>query len=141
MTPSVTTIKSSHQHPSKSVSEQRVCPERLVTEQRVEAPSQSEPIKVFQKITQKLPKNIPVNTNWQKRFLRPTTSRMKRSYRARAADYLYTQSLFALPSQFTTLNHIYNDSGSTFSLGKLLQGDSGTTRWTSALSIKLGRLA
>ena len=59
----------------------------------------------------------PFLTNWQKRFLCPTTQRMKRKqgherFRGLTADYLYAQSIF-MPN-FTTIlhaQHIFDSTG------------------------------
>ena len=87
-----------------------------------------------------------VTTNWQKRFLRPTQARIRRTgheqYRGLAADYLYAQHIFSPPTaNMFHANHIFDDNGSKQSLDKLLQGKHGPTRWLPALSNKWGRLA
>ena len=87
-----------------------------------------------------------IATNWQKRFLRPTQGRMKRSgherYRGLAADYLYAQHIFSqCISPIFLANHIFDENGKKQTLDNLLKGNHGKTRWAPALSNEWGRLA
>ena len=107
-----------------------------------QSPIQNSKIKV-----PSLKQNKPMATNWQRRHLRPTTSRMKRQYgheryRGRAADYLHAQHIFS-PSPAATFfaSHIFDSTGRKQTLDNLLNSKDGPTRWTPALSNEWGRLA
>ena len=114
----------------------------MAQEQRVTPTQLVKPPKIFNKVKQRLSLNKPTHTNWQKLFLQPTPSRTRRSYKARATDCLYAQSIFALSPHFQPFcHHIYNNAGKKLSLNKLLQGKNGLTRWTPALSNEWGCLA
>ena len=93
------------------------------------------------------PRTHPVTTNWQKRHLRPTSSRLKRKnghekYRGRAADFLYAQNIFlSNPFAQPTVSHIFDDFGRKQTLDNLLASDDGPTKWIPALSNEWSRLA
>ena len=116
---------------------------------RVQAPTftvekQYEKNSVLKNTENKLP---PFETNWQKRQLRPTQSRMQRRYgheryRGKAIDYLHAQHISSLASQHTSFaSHIFNAQGNKQTLDNLINGKEGSTKWIQALSNEWGRLA
>ena len=88
-----------------------------------------------------------LQTNWQKRFLRPSPQRIKRKigherYRGLAADFLYAQHIFSPPtSPMFYAHHIFDPTGKKQTLDNLLNGSHGKSRWSPAMSNEWGRLA